>query len=66
MAEGRNVNLKAAIFKSENTQTLIAKEIGMNRSMLSLLVMGRLVPTIEEKNKLSEILNVPVRSLFDE
>ncbi len=62
----RQIRLKAAIFESEKTQGQLAKEVGMSEPLLSMLIMGRLVPSDSEKIKISNALRKPIGALFDD
>ena len=61
-----NYKLKFAIIKSGKNQIEIAREAEIQESKLSKIVNGYVQPSIEEKEKIAKVLEIPVGSLFKE
>lgn len=59
-----NSRLKIAIMERGVSQTAIAKALGISVFRLSRIVRGRIEPTDDEQDRLSEILEQPRRKLF--
>jgi transcriptional regulator with XRE-family HTH domain len=56
--------LEVAVFESGLTRVDIAKATGLNRTLVSQIVCGRVVPTAYEKKVIAEALGKRVQTLF--
>ena len=61
-----NYKLKFAIIRSGKNQIVIARETEIQESKLSKIVNGYIDPTMKEKVKIAECLNMEVIELFPE
>ena len=59
-----NVRLKAAIVESGLKQTWIARKIGIDPAVLSGIVAGYRIPTVEQQEDIAGILSYGVGDLF--
>jgi hypothetical protein len=59
-----NIHLKLAIVASQKPAYHIAAELGITDTRLSKIIYGRLEPKVEEKKKLSNILEKSQKELF--
>ena len=60
----RNVKLKAAMYVSGKTQTLISKETGIPESYLSMACSGRLNLNPEQQVKIANAVGLTVNKIF--
>ena len=56
--------LETAVFESGLTRKDIAEATGLNRTLVSQIVCGRVVPTAYEKRVIAEALGKRVSTLF--
>ena len=61
----RNLNLKAEIVRSGQSQQELAKAVGIPATTLSLIISGRMVAYDREKVAIAKALSKPIGSLFD-
>ncbi len=59
-----NVTLKVLILDRFSRQADFAEAVGINESRVSRIVRKRVSPTLEERRKISDALNVPENKLF--
>lgn len=59
-----NKSLKKKIIESEKLQVEIARELNIQDSHLSKIVNAWIVPKIELKEKIAQILNCKVNDIF--
>ena len=60
----KNLNLKLAILEEGLTQRDLAREIGINESLVSMAIHGKFIFDDEQKSKIAQLLNRPERELF--
>ncbi len=61
-----NLNLKLAILKNFRNQADFAKEVGLSETVLSRIIMGRRMPTPEQKRIIAEKLGASDYELFQD
>jgi len=62
----KNLHLKMALFEQGVTQDQLAKETVIPRSYISQAIHGRYVMDDEQKIKISEMLGLSTKELFEE
>lgn len=60
----KNIELKIAVIKSGKTQKVIANEVGIHPSLLSMAISGRYNLSESEKSALAETLDCKVAEIF--
>jgi len=58
-------NLKLQLFRSAVRQNFLARELGMDESILSKIIHGYREPSVEQRQKLSGYLGVEESWLFE-
>jgi transcriptional regulator with XRE-family HTH domain len=58
-------NLKLQLFRSSVRQNFLARELGMDESILSKIIHGYREPSTEQRQKLSDYLGVEESWLFE-
>jgi transcriptional regulator with XRE-family HTH domain len=58
-------NLKLQLFRSAVRQNFLARELGMDESILSKIIHGYREPSTEQRQKLSDYLGVEESWLFE-
>ena len=59
-----NNRIKEVIRKKGTKQIYICKELGINESVLSLIINGKRKPSQERLKALAKILNVSIKDLY--
>jgi|TARA_R110000824_G_scaffold70866_2_gene181671 putative transcriptional regulator len=61
-----NNRIKEILREKGIKQTYICKELGINESVLSLIINGKRKPSQERLKALAKILNVSIKDLYPE
>jgi transcriptional regulator with XRE-family HTH domain len=65
MKPNLNKRLKFAIIESELTQRELSRMTGIRESQISMIVNGRMIPTISEQERIAYALNCSPKRLFE-
>jgi transcriptional regulator with XRE-family HTH domain len=60
----RNIELKVAILRSGKKAYEIAQKLGWHPTRLSQILSGVYIPTSDERDRLAEVVGVPVEDVF--
>ena len=62
----KNPALRNAIMEQYVTQGQFARAAGVDEAIISRIIRGKRSATLNQKEKFAELLNQPIRKLFDD